>query len=103
MHMYRFFYLQAKGVTLFLQTKHRQQGRPAEEFLLELEMDSLGRFTDKIVKNGEGTPLFIEWFYYNEEGSLENSLIYSLEDGKETPFLKIDYFYYQEEDVYTYF
>lgn len=86
-----------------LKTRHRQLGRIPEEYLLELEMDSLGRFSEKIVKNAEGAPIFIEWFYYNEEGYLVNSLIYSIEDGKESPFLKIDYLYYQEEDVYTYF
>lgn len=98
----RFNYSDA-GKLIALKTRHRQMGRIPEEYLLELKMDSLGLFSEKIVKNAEGTPLFIEWFYYNEEGYLVNSLIYAIEDGKESPFLKIDYLYYQEEDVYTYF
>ncbi len=93
----------ADGKLNSLKTKHRYPGRIPEEYLLKLETDTLGRFSEKIVKKSDGTPLLIEWFYYNEEGYLINSLVYSIEEGKETPFLKIDYFYYEEEDVYTYF
>jgi hypothetical protein len=42
--------------------------------------------------------IYKQVFEYDENQKLQNSLFYKIEEGKEIPFLKINYIYYQKSD-----
>lgn len=86
-----------------LEVTYRMPGKPLERKFIAISYGEEGRIVEKIIKDQQKKPILKEVFIYDERGKYLQSTYYRLENEKEIPFLRTNYFYYENEDIYTYF
>jgi uncharacterized pyridoxamine 5'-phosphate oxidase family protein len=87
----------------FLSIKYRIIHDMIEERNIRINYNHNDQITEKLILDQNKTPLLKEVFSYDEEGKLVESIYYKIEDTIEKPFLKTEYIYFENEDVYQYF
>jgi hypothetical protein len=96
--------LNYEGVKLnHLEVTYRFLGLEAQKRKIFITYDEAGRVKEKKITDMDHNPLLKEYFTYSEEGKLAQSIYYRITDNHELPFLKTNYFYFENEDVYEYF
>lgn len=92
------------GVKLdHLEVTYRFVGLEAQKRKIFITHDDAGRVKEKKITDKDNNPLLKEYFTYSEDGKLQQSVYYRITDNNELPFLKTNYFYFENEDVYEYF
>jgi hypothetical protein len=74
-----------------------------EKCKIYITYDDAGRFKEKEITDDQNKPLLKEYFSYSDDGKLIESIYYRIKDNEKLPFLKTNYFYFDNEDVYKYF
>ena len=68
-----------------------------------LEFNEENQISKKTIFDEQLKAQLKEVFTYDEEGKLLNSIYYKINGNEEIPFLKTNYFYFSEDDIYEYF